>query len=223
MARSDDELREYVEAELSWEPMVDPAQIGVSAEHGVVVLHGTVRSFAEKDAAVRAAKRVRGVRGVADRLEVSVPGDQRRTDEEIADRAVQALDWSSFVPLGAVSVTVHDSVVTLKGEVKRQFQKTSAENAVKYLPGVRAVVNEVKLTPPRVSPDKIQSQIGDAFKRGANLDARAITVEAEEGRVTLRGTVRTLAEFEAAECPKSLRQHNTQAQRDEHHVTNCSD
>ncbi len=199
MARSDEELKELVEAELAWEPTVDPAGIGVSVEQGVVTLYGTVHSFAEKGTAVLAAKRVLGVRMVVDKLEVKLRDDQRRSDEEIASRAEQALIWFSVAPPGMVAVAVHDGIVTLSGEVKRQFQRNSAENAVKHVRGVRAVVNEVKLTPPRVSPDKIQRDIGNAFQRGASLDARTITAEVEGGRVTLRGMVRTLAEYDAAE------------------------
>ena len=122
--------------ELKWEPSVDAAHIGVSVKDGIVTLSGHVSSYAEKYAAERAAKRVYGVKAVANELDVKLPGSSRRTDEDIAAAAVNALKSNLAVPADKIKVTVSKGWVTLEGEVEWQYQKMAAESAVRYLPGV---------------------------------------------------------------------------------------
>jgi osmotically-inducible protein OsmY len=195
---SDTELQRDVLKELKWEPSVNAAHIGVAVKDGVVTLTGHVLSYSEKVAAERAAKRVHGVRAVANELDVKLPGNLQRTDEDIAAAAVSALKARSWVPADRIKVIVRKGWVTLEGEVEWQFQKDAAEDAVRFLPGVRGVTNSITVKP-RVTPTEVKSKIEDAFKRSAALDAARVWVEVQGSKVTLRGRVRSWAEKEEAE------------------------
>jgi osmotically-inducible protein OsmY len=194
---SDTELQEDVLRELRWEPSIDAAHIGVSAKEGVVTLSGHVSSYAEKWNAEKAAKRVHGVRAVANEIDVKLPGTSKRTDEDIALAAVNGLKSNTLVPADKIKVTVSNGWVTLEGEVEWQYEKIAAENAVRYLPGVQAVTNLIVVRP-RVKPEDLKTRIEQAFKRNAELDAQRITIEVEGSKVILRGKVRSLAEKEEA-------------------------
>lgn len=196
--KTDTELQEDVLDELKWEASVNAADIGVAVKNGVVTLSGHVPSYAERWGAERAAKRVAGVKAVANELDVKLPGSSERTDQDIAVAAVNALKWHPFVPTDKIKPVVNQGWIKLEGEVNWQFQSSAAEKAVRYLPGVKGVTNLITVKP-RVSPIELMAKIQDAFKRSAKLDAERITVEADGGKVTLRGAVRSWTERQEAE------------------------
>jgi osmotically-inducible protein OsmY len=195
-ARSDKAIRDDVVFELKWDPKITSSDIAVAVKDGVVTLSGYASSYFEKDAAEKAVKRVYGVRGVANDIEVKLTST--RTDPEIARDAVHELDSHVSIPNEKIKVAVRNGWVTLEGSVDWQYQKTLAESAVKKLKGVIGVTNNIEVKP-RVSPTEIKGKIEEALRRNAELDARRITVETEGGTVKLYGSVRSWAEKNEAE------------------------
>lgn len=195
-ARTDQAIREDVLAELKWDPKITSSDIAVAVKDGVVTLSGYVPSYWEKDAAEKAVKRVYGVKGVANDIEVKLTST--RTDPEIARDAVHELENHVSLPHDRIKVTVKHGWVTLEGTVDWQYQKVLAESAVKSLRGVIGVTNNIEVKP-KISASDIKSKIEEALKRSAELDARRITVEADGGVVKLYGSVRSWAEKSEAE------------------------
>lgn len=199
MTKFDDtELRRRVLAELDWEPILDASAIGVAAKDGVVTLSGSVTSYAQKKNAERATKRVSGVLAVAEDLEIRLPGIAQRGDADIAQSVLSALRFNVSVPYDKIQVTVEGGWVTLDGEVEWQFQKTTAEDAIRYTMGIKGVTNRITVKP-RVSAADVKAKIQSAFTRYAQLDANKIKVEATDRKVVLRGSVRSWREKEDAE------------------------
>ena len=198
LKKSDAELKNDVLAELKYQPAVDIADIGVLVKNGTVTLNGFTTTYGEKWDAVRAAKRVAGVRGLADDIEVRLPNSDQRNDGDIAAAAANQIAWSTWVPTNAVKVTVSQGWVTLEGKVEWWYQKNAAENLVRYLTGVKGVSNQITVES-KVAPSDVEAAITSAFKRNALLDAKKIQVETSGSKVVLRGTVRSYAEREEAE------------------------
>ena len=196
--RTDSEIKSDVEAELKWDPDIDATDVAVAVKSGVVTLTGFVRSYSQKYQAERTVKRVAGVVGVANDIEVRLPSSNERPDPEIARDAVAAL--KSDLPYSSenMKVIVKDGWLTLEGSAEWNYQRTRAEDAVRRVRGVRGVTNAIVLKP-RVTPSEIKSKIEDAFRRSAEVDAKRITVEANGSEVVLKGTVRSWAEREEAE------------------------
>jgi len=195
---TDRELRRHVEDALSWEPSVEGARIAVDVDNGVVALRGDVGTYTEKSAAERVSLAVYGVKAVANDLYVRLTKVYERTDAEIAQAAVNALEWNTIVPSKCVKVTVSEGWVTLKGTLDWQYQKDAATQAVQDLTGVQGVANEILLNV-RVSAADVRSKIEAAFRRSAAIDARRVTVTAQDGKVVLTGNVRSWAERQEAE------------------------
>lgn len=196
---ADTELQRDVLEELDWDPTVDASEVGVTVEEGVVTLSGTVRSYAEKYAVERAVKRIEGVRDLVYDLQVHVAGPLA-PDDEVARRAIETLRWNTAIPHERVRVAVQDGRVTLRGSVPWNFQRRWAERLVLSLAGVRGVSNEIRVEPEAgADPVAIRARIGTAFHRSAELDARRIEVEAQGGKVILRGRVSSWAERQEAE------------------------
>lgn len=191
-------LQERVIDELNFDPAVNAAHIGVSVHGTVVALNGHVESYAEKFAAERAARRVKGVTGVAQEIEVRLPADKKTADDEIAQRAVKMIDWNVALPPGRVKVKVEHGVVTLEGTVEWDYQRVEAEYDVRKLSGVKAVINELTVRP-RVDAGDIHAKLMAAFERSAEVEANRITVEVIGGKVILGGKVDSWIERQEAE------------------------
>jgi osmotically-inducible protein OsmY len=187
----DTHLQLSVLAELEWEPSITAAHIGVAANAGVITLTGQVESYAQKHAAETAARRVKGVLAVAEDLEVQVPFERKRGDDEIAAAIVERLAWDVSVPAETVRVQVEKGWVTLTGEVGWHYQREAAAQDVRPLHGVVGVSNQVSLKP-RVNAANISNDISCALHRSYFPDPDAITVTAEGGRVRLTGNVHSL-------------------------------
>jgi osmotically-inducible protein OsmY len=198
--RTDEEIQRDVLDEFKWEARLQPNEIGVVVKDGVVTLTGWVDSYFKKWIAERAALRVNGVHAVANDLEVRLtPGDQR-TDADIAAAATRALQWDAAVPHDTVKVAVSKGWVTLEGDVEWQFQRRSAERAVRALAGVRGVTNLITVRPRTgPSPEELKRKISEALVRNAETDASRIRVEVVGDRVVLSGKVRSWAERQEAE------------------------
>ena len=196
--RPDDEIKRDVEDELRWDPDIDETNIAVAVKGGVVTLSGFARSYGQRRAAEAAAKRVAGVLGVANDLEVRLPIIHKRPDPDIARDAVDAIKlWLPF-SYEKIQVVVKNGWATLEGEAEWNYQREAAERAVRRVRGLKGVSNKVELKP-RVAPSEIKRKIEEAFRRSAEIDAERITVETHGGEVVLRGTVRSWAERQEAE------------------------
>src|SRR3981189_26285 len=174
LVHTDEEIQRDVLAELKWDAQVQPNEIGVSVKDGVVMLTGWVDSYLKKWSAEDAAHKVAGVKAVANDIEIKLATE--RTDPDIPEAAVHALEWDAFVPSGKVQVTVSKGWVTLKGEVEWQYQKQDAERVVRRLTGVKGVTNLITVKP-RVTPSELKKKIENALVRNAEIDAHKITVE----------------------------------------------
>ncbi|WP_295985436.1 BON domain-containing protein [uncultured Variovorax sp.] len=196
--KTDTQLRNDIQAELSWAPEVKSSDIGVIVKDGVVTLTGHLSSHAEKYAVERAVQRVYGVKALAVELTVKLPFDNQRTDADIALAAERALEWNVLVPDGKIHPMVEKGWLSLTGEVEWDYQRSAAEVAVRDLMGVTGVSNLVKVKP-RVSPADVEKKIHDALSRQADREARKLSIAVDGSHVTLRGTVHSWSERDAVQ------------------------
>jgi osmotically-inducible protein OsmY len=195
--KTDTQLKIDVNAELAWDPAIDSGDISVKVKDGIVTLAGHVGSYAEKMDAERATLRVAGVKALAAEMDVKLGGDSTRQDVDIARSAKNVLEWTTYLPNDSVKVTVDGGWVTLSGEVNWEYQRQSAVSAVRYLMGVKGVIDQIAIKP-NVSAPVVKADIEAALKRRAQNDAKDISVSVDGGNVTLSGKVDSWSERELA-------------------------
>ncbi|MBS1521574.1 MAG: BON domain-containing protein [Bacteroidetes bacterium] len=188
--KTDSEIQEDVMAELKWEPMLNATEIGIAVKDGVVTLTGTVSNYSKKFAAENATWRVKGVKAVAEELEVKLADGDLLTDSEIASSVINTLRWNTVIPDEQVKIKVSNGWVYLSGEVDWNFQKDAVMNAIRGLKGVRGVANEITVKP-RVQPADIKENIKKALERKADLEADNIRVETIGDHVVLKGSAKS--------------------------------
>lgn len=196
--KTDIQIQKDVMEELEWEPYLNSSEIGVAVKNGVVTLSGTLNSFSKKIALEKAVKRVKGVRAIAEDVEVNVTPALSKTDSEIADAVLHTLKWQTTIPDEDIYVKVEDGIVKLEGQTDWDFQRNSAKTVIENLSGVRSVINLITLKPSLNSGD-IHQQINAAFERNARIDSGKIDVIVEGTTVILQGKVRSFAEKDDAE------------------------
>jgi osmotically-inducible protein OsmY len=196
--KTDSQLQQDVMDELQWEPRVDHANIGVAVKDGIVSLSGFVQSYSEKLAAENAARSVKGVRGLAEEIEVRFESQPKTADPEIAKRIADIFEWSVSIPDDKIKIKVEHGWVTLSGDVNWHYQRDAAKNAAARISGVKGVTNliDVKKSP---SPGDVRDRIMSALKRSADVDAGSITVLTDGGTVRLSGKVHSWYERQVAE------------------------
>ncbi|RZI45445.1 BON domain-containing protein [Candidatus Finniella inopinata] len=197
---SDTILKNQISEKFNVQPGLRPQDINISVENGIVTLSGRVRSYFEKSLAERAVKSIDGVKAVIEELQVELDASLQRSDADIAAAAIRALEWDMSLPVNKIQVTVEKGVIKLTGEVEYQYQKENAYSDVRYLYGVRNVLNAIVLKPSvlLIDPERVSKQIISEFQRNAVLDAKHIAVETEGTKIILKGKVRSWAELEEA-------------------------
>ena len=196
--KTDSQLQRDVMDELEWDPSVDHADIGVAVVEGVVTLNGYVKSYAEKLAAERAAKRVSGVSAIAEELKVRYASDAKTADHEIAKRILDIFRWNVNVPEKHLTVKVENGWVTLTGNVEWNYQSQEASKSAAKVTGVVGVSNAIGIAN-RASVTDVRKRIEDAFRRQADLDAASVTIQTQGSTVTLGGKVKAWHERQVAE------------------------
>lgn len=196
--KTDAHLQRDVLDELEWEPSVDAAHIGVTASEGVVTLAGHVPVYSEKHTAEEVAKRVHGVRAVANEIEVRPSGIHVRDDESIAAAAVHALQWDAKVPDEEIQITVEDGWITATGTVQHRFQRAAVDRVLRHFHGARGLKNNIEVIPP-AAVSETKTTIEAAFKRSAVLNSKNLSVEVDDGEVTITGDVHSHAELAEVE------------------------
>lgn len=191
--KSDYQIQQDVMEELKWEPILTSAEIGVAVKHGVVTLSGTVDSYLKKLSAEKAAKKIAGVKAIAEDIQIGVSPTSGKADSAIAETVVNALKWNSALQEEKIKIKVEDGVVRLEGEVEWDFQRTEAKTAIEHLSGVRSVINLIRVQP-KVTAFDVKNKISAALHRSAHIDAAKIQVEVSGKKVTVSGKVRSVAE-----------------------------
>ena len=196
--KTDKQIHLDVLEALKFDPQIREQAIAVAVKDGIVTLNGEVESHAQKVTAEQVVKRIIGVRGFAEELQVNPPMHHHRTDQDIVEASLNALKWNVLVPADKIQVKVEHGWVTLFGDVNWNFERESAYDAVRLLTGVRGVSDKIALKP-HVAPTDVKDKIVKAFERGARQEAQDVRVKVAGGTVTLEGSVPTWAEYDEAE------------------------
>lgn len=195
--KSDAQLQKDVMDQLKWEPFLNEAAIGVAVKNGIVTLSGVVENYSKKMTAEKAAKKVAGVRAIAEDIQISVSPARPKTDTNIAGAVLNALKAHVSVPDEKLQVKVEDGIVTLEGEMEWEYEREAAKTAIENLAGIRNIFNNITIKS-RLKPEEVKQKINTAFQRSAIIDAGKISVEVSESKVILHGKVRSFAEKEDA-------------------------
>jgi osmotically-inducible protein OsmY len=196
--KDDIQIQKDVMAQLNWEPLLNAAAIGVSVKDGIVTLNGMVDTYTKKMAAERAAKKVSGVKAVAEDIQVGISPAFRKTDTEIAEAVLNALKWHTAVREDKIQIKVENGVVTLQGDVEWEYQRTAAKKAIENLVGIKMVYNFINVKPV-VSVTDLKSKIKAALQRSALIDAENISVDVIGSTAIIRGKVHSISEKEDVE------------------------
>jgi len=196
--KSDAQIKQDILDELVFEPNIEETQIGVIVEDGIVTLSGIVNEYHKKALANKVAKRVVGVKAVAEDIEVKYGEDFKKTDKEIAKAVVNALEWNAKIPEENIMVFVEDGYIYLSGNVAWDFQRKAAEHSLQNLLGVKGFVNNIEIKPVEKAKN-IEEQITKALERSTNLMAKGIRVQVDGDTVQLKGRVHSLKERELIE------------------------
>jgi osmotically-inducible protein OsmY len=196
--KTDAELKREILLELSWDPVVPETKVGVAVSDGVATLTGHLETYAQKVATRRAVERVAGVKAVALELDVIPEGLHQRNDTEIAAAAEHALSWNSSIPQDRIKIVVEKGWVTLAGELDWNYQRRAVERMIRPLKGVVGITDNIRLKVLPI-PINLSHRIQDALTRRAVREARRIDISLSDSVVTLRGSVHSWAEREAAE------------------------
>lgn len=195
--KTDVQIQKEVMEELKWEPGLHTSDIGVTAKNGVVTLSGLVDTYLQKLSAEQAAKRVRGVKAVAEDIQIGNSPSYAKTDTEIAAAILTALEWNSAIQEEKIKIKVENGIVKLEGEVEWEYQRSQAKKTIEALTGVKLVLNLISLKP-RLSVEEITHKIDASFLRHANIDSKNIKVSISGRKVILSGHVRSFAEKDDA-------------------------
>jgi len=204
--KTDSEIQKDVMDELKWEPLLNYTEIGVAVKNGIVTLSGTIDTFGKKVLAEKAAKRVAGVKAVAEDIQVKILTNDKRNDTEIAEAVLNSLKWNYSVKEEKIKVTVEDGWVTLEGEVEWAFQRNAIRLMIEDLVGVVGISNNIKIMPEypskiisSLSASEVKRKISSAFQRSATVDSEKIYIGVEGSKVILAGKVRSYVERKDAE------------------------
>ncbi|WP_221393542.1 BON domain-containing protein [Dyadobacter sp. NIV53] len=197
--KTDIQIQQDVMEQIKWQSLLNAAEIGVSVKDGIVTLSGHVDTYAKKTAAEKAAKKVKGVKAIAEEICVGISTSDKKNDGEIAEAVANALKWNSAVKDEKIKIKVEDGFVTLTGEVEWDIERTNATDAIKNLTGVVMVFNLVTIKPKPLA-ENVSQKIQAAFARHASIDASKIKVEIVGNKAILTGYVRSFVESEDAEA-----------------------
>ena len=197
--RTDAQIKQDILDELAFQPNIDDTQIGVVVKDGIVTLTGLVFSYATKIAVVKIIEKVAGVKAIAESIKISYMPSLNKTDTEIANAAINAIEWNASVPNDKVIVKVDNGWITLIGELEHAYQRDAARRTVEYLSGVKGVTNNITLKQDTIMCQNIKDKIAKAFKRSAVIDALGIGIETIDNTVKLTGEVRSISEKKEAE------------------------
>lgn len=196
--KADASIKEDVSAELKWDAEIDDSRIGVIVGNGAVTLTGHVPSYRQKMAAATATKRVSGVLAIVNNLEVRLEAENRTTDEGLAERIANVLKWNVSIPGQGIKAEVKNGIVTLRGEVDWQYQRSNILKNIEHVSGVVSVIDRITLKT-RASQRDIQQKIKDALKRHADVEENNISISISGGTATLSGTVESIPEMDRIE------------------------